>query len=186
MSLRLSVVAALLAVCPLVAAAQHDMTSHDMSGMTSTTASSGQAAFTTISEIVRALESDSTTDWSLVNISALREHLVDMDNVMLRAVARESSVKGGVSFDVTGPAATVASLSRMLPMHAMMLDDAGLYHVSIQSHSGGFRMLLTTKNAADSALVARIRGLGFFGMLAEGEHHAMHHMMLARGTMGGG
>jgi len=47
-------------------------------------------------------------------------------------------------------------------------------------------MTVTTKNPSDSALVARIRGLGFFGMLAEGEHHSMHHMALARGTMSGG
>src|SRR5947209_3755409 len=37
----------------------------------------GQDAFGTIQEIVGILEADPNTDWSKVNISALREHLVD-------------------------------------------------------------------------------------------------------------
>ena len=46
----------------------------------------GQEAFGTIQEIVRILEADPTTDWSKVNIGALREHLIDMDEVTMRAV----------------------------------------------------------------------------------------------------
>src|SRR5512146_836108 len=45
----------------------------------------GQAAFGAISEIVRMLEADSTTDWSRVNIEALRQHLIDMDDVIMHA-----------------------------------------------------------------------------------------------------
>ncbi|MCP6769380.1 hypothetical protein NL529_31490, partial [Klebsiella pneumoniae] len=41
----------------------------------------GQEAFGTIQEIVRILEADPATDWSKVNIGALREHLIDMDEV---------------------------------------------------------------------------------------------------------
>src|SRR4051794_21173706 len=47
----------------------------------------GQEAFGTIQEIVRNLEADPKTDWSRVNIAALREHLIDMHEVTLRAVA---------------------------------------------------------------------------------------------------
>jgi hypothetical protein len=35
------------------------------------------------------LEADPKTDWSKVNISALREHLIDMDEVTMRASATE-------------------------------------------------------------------------------------------------
>ena len=49
----------------------------------------GQEAFGTIQEIVRILEADPATDWSKVNIAALREHLIDMDEVTMRADARE-------------------------------------------------------------------------------------------------
>ena len=43
----------------------------------------GQSAFAAIQEIVDILEADPKTDWSKVNIDALREHLVDMSNVTL-------------------------------------------------------------------------------------------------------
>ena len=49
----------------------------------------GQEAFGTIQEIVRMLEADPATDWSKVNIGALREHLIDMDEVTMRARASE-------------------------------------------------------------------------------------------------
>ncbi|RTM12059.1 MAG: hypothetical protein EKK33_18550, partial [Bradyrhizobiaceae bacterium] len=45
----------------------------------------GQDAFAAIQEIVQILEADPHTDWSKVNIDALREHLVDMSNVTLAA-----------------------------------------------------------------------------------------------------
>lgn len=50
----------------------------------------GQEAFGTIQEIVRILESDPATDWSKVNIGALREHLIDMDEVTMRIRTMQS------------------------------------------------------------------------------------------------
>jgi hypothetical protein len=45
----------------------------------------GQDAFGAIQEIVAILEADSNTDWSKVDITALREHLIDMNEVTLKA-----------------------------------------------------------------------------------------------------
>ena len=50
-------------------------------------AKSGQSAFAAIQEIVSILEADPATDWSKVDIDALRQRLVDMNNVTL---SRES------------------------------------------------------------------------------------------------
>jgi hypothetical protein len=55
-------------------------------------AEAGQGAFAAIAEIVALLEADPNTDWSKVNIAALREHLVDMDELTLNAVAQEESI----------------------------------------------------------------------------------------------
>jgi hypothetical protein len=49
----------------------------------------GQAALGAMQEIVRMLEADPDTDWSKVTLTALREHLIDMDEVTLRAVVKE-------------------------------------------------------------------------------------------------
>ena len=43
----------------------------------------GQGAFAAIQEIVEILAADPKTDWSKVNIDALRQHLIDMNNVTL-------------------------------------------------------------------------------------------------------
>ena len=53
----------------------------------------GQDAFGAIQEIVGILEADPNTDWSKVNISALREHLVDMNEVTLKAVTRRARAR---------------------------------------------------------------------------------------------
>ena len=42
------------------------------------------------------------TDWSKVNIDALRQHLVDMNSVTLAANVKNEPIDGGMRFDVTG------------------------------------------------------------------------------------
>ena len=165
----------------LPAAAQHEMASHTMPGATLT--APPQAAYATIAEVVRVLEADSTTNWSTVNLEALRQHLIDMDNVTLRAVVKQRAVDGGMSADVTGSGATVGSIRRMLGMHASMLDQSEPYHAAVQEIANGVRFTVTAKRPSDAKLVTRIRGLGFAGLLTEGDHHARHHLALARGDM---
>ena len=45
----------------------------------------GQVAFAANQEVVAILASDPATDWSKVDIEALRQHLIDMNSVTLRA-----------------------------------------------------------------------------------------------------
>jgi hypothetical protein len=66
----------------------------------------GQAALAAAQEIVRMLEADPGTDWSKVNLTAVRQHLIDMDEVTLRAVVAEQPVE--VGSDTTPPAPRVA------------------------------------------------------------------------------
>jgi hypothetical protein len=71
----------------------------------------------------------------------------------------------------------------MLSMHAMMLDQSAEYHASTTGIAGGIRFRVTAKDPNDARAVAQIRGLGFAGLLTEGDHHARHHMAVARGEM---
>ena len=41
----------------------------------------GQSAYGAISDVVRLLKADPGTDWSRVNVEALRQHVIDMDDV---------------------------------------------------------------------------------------------------------
>jgi len=58
----------------------------------------GQDAFGAIAEVVRFLEADPETDWSAVDLERLRQHLIDMNEVVLR-----SEGSGGTSPVRRGP-----------------------------------------------------------------------------------
>ncbi len=75
--------------------------------------SPGQDAFGAIQEVVQILEADPSTDWSKVNISALREHLIDMNEVTLRAQVAEKTTGAGIEFTVTGEGRTRDAIKRM-------------------------------------------------------------------------
>jgi hypothetical protein len=175
---------ALVALINGTAAAQHDMSQHDMSAHNGQVpAFPGQAAFTTIGQVVAILKADSTTDWSKVNLDALREHLIDMDDVMMHASVAKKNVPGGFEARATGTGRTVQAIRRMLTNHAAMLAMDGSYNAVSVEIPNGVQLTVTAKNPKDSAAIARIRGLGFAGMLTEGDHHARHHVAIARGEL---
>jgi hypothetical protein len=140
-----------------------------------------QAAYASLGEIVRILKADSTTDWSKVDLEAVRQHMIDMDAVTMRAQVKQQPVPGGVSMVVTGDAIVAASIKRMLASHAGMLDQDPQYHAVIVPLANGARFTVTAKDQANAKTVAMIRGLGFAGLLTDGDHHARHHLALARG-----
>jgi hypothetical protein len=141
----------------------------------------GQAAFATIREVVRTLEADPNTDWSKVNIEALRQHLIDMDDVTMQSVVAQREIPGGFEADVTGSGRTVGAIRRMTKNHAAMLDAGSDYRASATDIPGGARVRVVARNQSDARAVSRVRGLGFAGILTEGDHHPMHHLALARG-----
>jgi len=144
-------------------------------------ANPGQAAFGTIRDVVRTLESDPNTDWSKVNIEALRQHLVDMDEVTMRSEVVQRPIAAGLEMDITGAGRTTLAIRRMITSHSAMLEQSADYHASAVEIPNGTRLTVTSKNPDNSKAVARIRGLGFAGILTEGDHHAQHHIALARG-----
>jgi hypothetical protein len=139
---------------------------------------SGQATFAAIAEIVALLEAEPRTDWSRVDLDALREHLVDMDEVMLRAVARVEPLPGGIVALVTGEGRTRDAIRRMVPAHAAELDRMAGWGARTEPVPDGVRLVVT---GDDPASASRLRGLGFFGLMATGGHHQAHHLAIARG-----
>ena len=137
----------------------------------------GQEAFGTIQEIVRMLEADPSTDWSKVNIAALREHLIDMDEVTMRAAAAERSLDDGVEITVTGEGRTLAAIKRMVPAHVHELSQLG-WNAKTEDLPDGVKMIVTS---ADAGQVTKLRALGFMGIMVQGSHHQLHHLMMAKG-----
>lgn len=138
----------------------------------------GQAAFAAIQEIVGLLVADPDTDWSRVDIEALRRHLVDMDNVTLHAEAEAVPVEGGLRFEVTGRGEVAASIRRMVTAHAATMDGKGGWTYRAEDRPQGAALTVTLPDPAE---LPKLRALGFFGVLALGMHHQAHHLMIATG-----
>lgn len=136
----------------------------------------GQSAFAAIQEITTALMANPATDWSTVDVEALRRHLIDMDNVTLRADAATEEIDGGARFVVTSTdSATVASIRAMVLAHVATMNGVEGWAMQAEEVEGGAVMTVTGSDTA------RIRGLGFIGLMTVGMHHQAHHMALASG-----
>jgi hypothetical protein len=141
----------------------------------------GQDAFGAIAEVVRLLEADPDTDWSRVDLERLRQHLIDMSEVVLRASVKARPVAGGLVMDVTGAPRTERAIRAMVAPHAVELDRMPEWTARTERIAGGLRLTVTARAAEDARTIARIRGLGFVGLLVQGGHHGPHHLAMARG-----
>ncbi len=141
----------------------------------------GQDAFGAIQEIVRILEADPTTDWTKVNLERLRQHLIDMNDVTLRSEVKSAAVPGGLMMEVTGIGRTEQAIRRMVVPHAVELNSMSEWSARTEEIPGGLRLTVVAKNSDDTKTIARIRGLGFIGLLTQGAHHQPHHLAMAKG-----
>jgi hypothetical protein len=141
----------------------------------------GQDAFGAMAEVVRLLEADPGTDWSRVDLERLRQHLIDMNEVVLRSAVMASSVPGGLAMEITGPARTEQAIRAMVGPHAAELDRMPEWTARTEPMTGGLRLIVTARTPEDAKTVARIRGLGFAGLLVQGGHHGPHHLAMAKG-----
>lgn len=138
----------------------------------------GQSAFAAIAEIVEILTSDPLTDWSTVDIDALRRHLVDMNELTLNAAVETSLLPDGISFRVTGEGRTLRAITAMVPAHAAMLSAATAWQVEVETIDDGALMTVRAESPAERV---KLEGLGFFGVMVTGAHHQAHHLQMARG-----
>jgi hypothetical protein len=159
---------------------QMQMMHQQMVPSTTTPTMPGQDAFGAIQEIVRILEADPKTDWSKVNLEALRQHLIDMNEVTLEADVVAKSIDGGIEVTVTGTGRTVEAIQRMVPAQARQVDQTHLNGWSAKTEPLPNGVLLTV-TSSDPLQVKHIRGLGFIGFMASGSHHQAHHLAMAKG-----
>uniref|UniRef100_A0A832GY97 Uncharacterized protein n=1 Tax=Oscillatoriales cyanobacterium SpSt-402 TaxID=2282168 RepID=A0A832GY97_9CYAN len=187
---QIASVAALIIVGSLIAFAlsnrdtavsQMTHESHEMNQRNSSTTPTmtGQDTFAAIQEIVTILEADPTTDWNQVNLAALREHLVDMNEVMLDATIAERDIEGGLETTITGTGRTAEAISRLVPAQAQELNQMDGMQATVTSISNGVRLTMISISGEQAE---KIRNLGFIGLLVKGTHHQEHHLALAKGV----
>jgi hypothetical protein len=138
----------------------------------------GQDAFGAIQEIVQMLDADPKTDWSKVNLEALRQHLIDMNEVTLKADAAAKPIDGGLEITVTGDGRTLIAIQRMIPAWVQTMSGHQGWITKASPLPNGE---LLTVTATDPKEVQHIRGLGFVGLLVSGSHHQPHHLAMAKG-----
>ena len=174
--------AAIVFMAPTTVQAQQDHAAgkghFEQDGGSAVAREPGQSAFAALQEIVGILVADPRTDWPNVNMDALRQHLVDMSNVTLYAEAKATPVAKGVRYDVTGKSEVRASIQRMIAAHAKVMNGSGGWTYQAVAGAEGAAMTVTLSNPAE---LPKLRGLGFFGVLALGMHHQEHHLMIAKG-----
>jgi hypothetical protein len=153
---------------------------HGMGGtLTDEPTMPGQDAFGAIQEIVRMLQADPSTDWSKVDIEALREHLIDMNEVTLHAIASQRQLDNGVEIAVTGEGRTLNAIKRMVPANAAELSKIG-WNAKTEDLPNGVKLTVTSP---DPKQVTMLKALGFMGIMVQGGHHQPHHLMMVKGEM---
>jgi hypothetical protein len=177
----LAVMALLITVRPAAAEMSHGHGHAALSSPQSELPTSpGQETFGAIAEIVAILRNDPATDWSRVDIGALRRHLLDMDALVMHAEADEDVIDGGLRIVIarSGPAGDAAS--RMVPEHAPVLQGETGWSSVVDSNEDEITWTVT---AASERETMQIRALGFFGLIATSAHHQPHHLAIARGDL---
>jgi hypothetical protein len=141
---------------------------------------SGQSAFAAIHEIVEMLEGDPKTDWSKVDVDALRQHLIDMNNMTLYASITYEPMVNGERIHVSGKGEVRDSIQRMVMMHVAMAGHTTDWQMKAALAPDGADINVVAMSALG---LKKMKAFGLMGMMAEGAHHARHHLMLARGEM---
>lgn len=157
---------------------QHVAGNHAGHSPESSPQEAGQSAFAATAEIVALLSNDPETDWSQVDIAALRQHLVDMNALFLQADVSASPVSDGWRFQVTGSGHTLRAVQAMVPAHALELDKMAAWSAVANITPTGAELTVTS---ASGGIQQKIKGLGFFGLMATGAHHQPHHFAMATG-----
>jgi len=176
MTYRIVAVIGLLALAGILAAKSGHNEHAKHHANTPTLTQSGQSAFAAISEVIAQLEADPETDWGKVNINALRQHLQDMHFLMLYASANQQKTESGWQFTVTGEGQTLYAIKRMVPMHAGELDKMDKLSAAARTQGNGVQLTISSE---DQAMRDKVSGLGFFGLMALGSHHQIHHYHIA-------
>ena len=158
--------------------AQHVSGSHAGHASATLPTEAGQSAFAATAEIVALLSSNPDTNWSEVDIASLRRHLVDMNALFLQADVSASPVPDGWRFQITGGGQTLRAIQAMVPAHALELDKMDEWSALASKTPTGAELTVTS---ASSDVQQKIKGLGFFGLMATGAHHQPHHFAMATG-----
>lgn len=179
---KINVTASLILAFLILGLSGTAFSQHNMSHETTPLSEPGNDIFGTIQEVVKNLEANPHTDWSKVNLEALRQHLLDMKAFTEKVeVLSKNNIAAGVEIRIH-PKTDRASeaLKRLFSVHPQMLKKEKSWNMIAKREGENWMVTCTADNNSD---VEKIRALGYIGLLAEGAHHQRHHWMIATGRM---
>ena len=158
-----------------------DHNNHNMHQSSATLTEAGNDAFGTIQEVINKLNADPNTDWSKVNIEALRQHLLDMNDMTLHVeVVSQTSINNGLQAIITPTTKRAeTALDRVFKAHPGQLQRETGWTMKVTKSAKRYTLTITTTKPSD---VNKIRGLGYIGLMAYGNHHQPHHWAMATGN----
>ena len=154
-----------------------DNTTHQES--TAILSEAGTDPFAVIQEVIALLEANPDTDWSAVNIEALRLHLVEMQDMTLNVTVEQEPIKLGFKAVITPTTKrALQSMSRIFSAHPSIIKEETGWDMFVTDNNGIFTIEVTSDQLQE---VDKIRGLGYIGIMAYGNHHQPHHWAMASG-----
>jgi len=153
---------------------------HEMNASDTILTEAGNDAFGTIQEVIAKLNSNPNTDWKKVNIEALRQHLLDMNDMTMNVdVISQKAIPLGMEAVIRPTTARAASaLERVLSAHPAQLKRETGWRMKVVKNKVQYILTTTSDNKEDED---KIRGLGYIGLMAYGNHHQAHHWAIATG-----
>ena len=134
--------------------------------------SGGDSVFTQIQNQVRTLQEDPDTDWTQVDLTALQQHLVDMEHLSLFAEVSTQYLANGLRYTVTGQGRTLAAIQRMVPMHAQQIaTELGMQVEAEVTAEGAWISVIT----ADDKERAMYQAIGFLGLMTHRDVSSVHY-----------
>jgi hypothetical protein len=157
----------------------HESMNHgDLSSKT-TLKEAGTDPFAVIQEVISALESNPNTNWEKVNLEALRLHLVEMQDITINVNVAEKNVESGFEAIIMPISRrALRAVGNVLQNHKSMLESETGWHMEVIKTEDVFNITVTTTDVNE---INKIRGLGYIGVMAYGNHHQPHHWALASG-----
>lgn len=139
----------------------------------------GTDAFATLQEAIIALEANPNTNWEKVNMEALRLHLIQMQDMTLNVNVVQKNINRGFQAVITPTIdRAVQSLTQILSSHPAQMQAETGWDMQVANNNGVFTLTVTSNNIKE---IAKIRGLGYIGVMAYGKHHQPHHWAIASG-----
>ncbi|MEP7384737.1 MAG: hypothetical protein ABI910_23910, partial [Gemmatimonadota bacterium] len=90
---------------------------------------------------------------------------------------------GGVVFVVSGTGRVRDAIRRMSMNHGTTITPTDGFSWTAVRTAEGAQVTVRATDPGDARSVARLRALGFLGILSLGDHHRIHHLGIADGTM---